>query len=168
VVATVGVLGFVVVVDLGVNAGRIHYGVSINEIDVGGFTQAEAADLLQERVDLLEFEPVLFTTQFLEFSFVPADVGWRPRIPETTTAAMDVGRDDVPFGALADRVRAWVAGYRVGWTGSPGAVKVGDMIDEWEQEAIGVGLTIDRGLLRARIRRAIVTWPRRTFEIPLL
>ncbi|MGH2729845.1 MAG: hypothetical protein ACRDJI_04470 [Actinomycetota bacterium] len=167
VTAAMGILAFLIVVELGVNAGRIHYGVSINEIDVGGLTEAEAAELLETRVGLVQFEPVVFTTEFLEFSFVPADVGWRPRVLETTRAAMSLGRDDVPFGAVADRVRAWFSGVKIHWTGSPRAFQVGEMIDEWEREAEGVGLTIDRGRLRARIRRAIVTWPRRAFKIPL-
>jgi hypothetical protein len=166
--AAVGVLAFLIVVDLGINAGRIHYGVSINEMDVGGLTEAEAAELLEARVGLIQFEPVVFTTEFLEFSFVPADVGWRPRVLETTRAAMRLGRDDVPFGALVDRARAWLSGVEIGWTGSPRAFQVGEMIDEWESEAEGVDLTIDRGRLRARIRRAIVTWPRRPFMIPLV
>lgn len=166
--AVLGLSFFALVVELGVNAGVIHHGVSINDIDVGGKTEEEVVDELQRRVDVLSDEAILFTAEFLDFEFYPEDIGWRPRVVETAAKAMRIGRDDAPFGALADRFRAWFGGVTLYWTGSPRARMVSAMLDEWEAAAAGVGAEIDRWRTRKRIRRAIVTWPRHPFQIAVV
>ena len=159
-------LAYIIVVDLGLSAGKIHPGVTVRRIEIGGLTETEAAALLFERGQDLFGTPVTFTTENLNLSFSPVDVGWTPRAFETVEAAMRIGRTDAPFGAAADRVRAWFGGIDIEWAGKTRAPLVTELIDEWERQATALGLTVCRGKLRYRIRRSVETWPRRIFHIP--
>jgi hypothetical protein len=161
------VVAYVVIVDVGISAGRIHRGVSVNDIDVGGLTETEAVEVLTDRAEELMSKPVTFTAEYLNLTFYPADVGWRPRAADAAHEAIRVGRDDAPFGALADRLRAWFGEVKIAWTGAPRAHKVTLLIEEWQEQAAGLGITIDAARLRYRLKRAIVTWPRRTFNLPV-
>jgi hypothetical protein len=159
---------FLVIVDLGVNAGRIHYGVSVEKIDVGGLTAPEAAERLRQHGLRLKHTTITFSAPGASCSFLPGALGWGPQPADTTKLALAVGREGVPFTALADRLRAWFGGVKVGWAGSPEPSEVDEFLDECEESASGQGLVIDRAQLRYRVRRAIVTWPRPvSFRFPL-
>ena len=164
----IAVAVYLVIVDLGINAGRIHYGVSVERIDVGGLTAPQAVDRLREHGLRLKSTAITFSAPGASCSFLPAQLGWGPQPADTTKVALAVGREGVPFAALADRVRAWAGGVKVGWAGSPDPGEVDELLDECEESARGQGLVIDRAQLRYKVRRAIVTWPRPvSFRFPL-
>jgi hypothetical protein len=158
---------WVVLLDFGVNAGRIHYGVHVRGVAVGGMTLEEAMEVLQERGEELRYEPVVMSAEGMECSFIPDNIGWGPKPKSTAEAARDVGFEGGMFSALGDRLRAWFQGVRVDWAGEPKFWKVTPLIDECERQADALQLELDRYKLRRRMRRAIVTWPRRIFEIPV-
>lgn len=163
-----GLFLYLVLLDLGVNAGRIHYGVSVGGFDIGGLTETEAVEELAERGLELREAPVILTYEGFDCRFMPAELGWTPQQAETAELALDVGRADAPFGALADRWRAWFGGVDIDWPDKPRRGAMSELIDECERQAEGLGLELDRFKLRKRIRRAIVTWPRRPFVIPIV
>lgn len=158
---------WVVLLDFGINAGRIHYGVHVRGTTVGGMTLEEAQATLQERGEELRFEPVVFSAEGMECSFIPDEVGWGPKPKGTAEIARDVGFTGGWISALGDRLRAYFDGVRVEWAGEPKFWKVTPLIDECEKQAEALNLELDRYKLRLRMRRAIVTWPRRIFEIPV-
>jgi hypothetical protein len=168
VVLMTGIVLFLVLADFGINAGRIHYGVSIGDINVGGMTEAEAIEVLEERAEDLETAPVVFTAEGMDCSFDPETFRWDPLSAENAEAARRVGFRDLPFGALKDRLRAWFNGVEVSWETKARAFwKVTEHIDECEAQAEAIGETLKRKILRRRMLIAIVTWPRRHFKIPL-
>jgi hypothetical protein len=159
---------YLLIVDLGVNAGRIHYGVSVEKVDVGGLSAPEAVERLRQHGLRLKTTAITFSAPGADCSFVPSQLGWGPQPADTTKLALGVGRANAPFGAIADRVRAWTGGVKVGWAGSPDPEEVDEFLDECEDSASGQGFEIDRAQLRYRVRRAIVTWPRPvSFRFPL-
>lgn len=159
---------YLVIVDLGINAGRIHYGVSVEKVDVGGLSAPEAVDRLRDHGLRLKSTAITFSAPGADCSFVPAQLGWGPQPADTTKIALAVGRDGGPFGALADRVRSWLGGVKVGWAGKPDPDEMEDFLDECERSASGQGFDINREQLRYKVRRAIVTWPRPvSFRFPL-
>lgn len=158
---------YLILLDVGISAGRIHHGVSVQGFDIGGLATTEAIEELAERGQELRYEPVIFTHEGFDCRFVPDELGWTPQQAETAAVAEDVGRANAPFGALADRARAWFGGVDVEWTAKPKRSEMRELIDECERQAEGLGLTLDRFKLRKRIRRAIVTYPREMFAIPL-
>ena len=162
-----GVVGYAILAEVAFSAGRIHPGVEVGGVDVGGLTPEEATERLDERGEQLRVEPVEFAAGELVCRFYPYDVGWQPQPARTAQAAREVGRAHAPFGALVDRARAWLDGVRVPWAGIPKRRKVGDVMDVCEARAAELGLTIDRRRFRSKIRRALTRWDRKVFRIPL-
>jgi hypothetical protein len=171
----VGLLAYAVVVDLGVSAGRIHHGVSLNgEVDLGGLSAAEAFDLLHDLKDDLIGEPIVFSTEGLTLitcarGCPPNGLGFRFDVPGTVKAAMDVGRSGGPLVALGRRAGAWLWGERITWAGRPRYARVTRLIDDWERRAAALGLRVDRGRLRFMLRTAARRLPyERVYELPLI
>jgi hypothetical protein len=168
VAVVVGALLFLVLADYGINAGRIHYGVSIGDVNVGGMTEAEAIEALDERAEELEEEVVIFTAEGIQCQFVPEDFNWDPLAADNAEAARRVGFSDFPFGALGDRLRAWTQGVEIEWdTKVRHFWKLTDVIHDCEDQARAIGETVMENILRRRMLIAIVTWPRRNFVVPL-
>lgn len=170
-----GLLAYAVVVDLGVSAGRIHHGVSLNgEVDLGGLTAAEAFDVLHPLKEELRGEPIVFSVEGLTLitcarGCPPNGLGFRFDLPGTVQAAMDVGRSGGPLVALGQRAGAWLWGERVSWAGRPRWPRVTRLIDDWEERAAALGLRVDRGRLRFMLRRAARLLPyERVYELPLV
>src|SRR5918996_589077 len=165
--AVVGTLIFLLIVEFGFSAGRVHPGVTVGGHDVGGLTFTELQDELARRAEILNNEPVCFVRDVLRFCISPTDVEWRPEARATADLAYQVGRADSLWGALGERTRAWVGGVNVQWEGGPNAARVGRWLDRWERILAARDLELKRGIMRYRIRRAIITYPRQTFRIPV-
>lgn len=164
----IGVVIYLIVVDYGVNAGRIHHGVHVRDIDVGGLTQDEATIRLAAAAEDLQQQPVIFTREGFDCNFEPAETGWDPRPRDTATSAYRVGRGTSWFAALATRMKAWVAGATIDWNDTIEKHAVTKLIDMCEERASGLGYEIRRWILRQRIREAIKTWPRKPFNVPVM
>lgn len=165
---------YALVVELGVNAGRIHYGVQIRrDLDVGGMTPSEADEVLKERAQLMMEDDILLGGQGISVRFYPQQpeyasddvlvAGWAPQRGATIDAAMAVGRDGGPFSALAERWRAWWGGVKVKWQGRATSGRVTKIIDRVEELGAEKGLSLDRWKLRLKIRRALNSWPRQPY-----
>jgi hypothetical protein len=166
--AGVGALVYLFVAELGISAGRIHHGVSVSGVDVGGLTEAEAVSRLQRRARLLENEALVVRGGGIERSLLPRDISWRPRVERSAARALRVGREGGLMSALGDRLRAWLGGIDIEWPAKAGDGKeVVAFVDEIETEAAELGMELDRELLRRRIRLGITTWPREPVVIPL-
>jgi hypothetical protein len=163
----VGLVVWVVLLDYGINAGRIHYGVHVRGTDVGGMTLEEAMEVLHDRGEELRFEPVVLSAEGMNCSFIPDDVGWRLKPMSTAEEARDVGFRGGFSTSLRERLKAWFTGVRVDWVDTPNPKKVTSVIDDCEEQAEALDLELDRYKLRRLIRRAIVTWPRRIFQVPV-
>lgn len=162
-----GIGAYLAVVDFGVFAGRIHDGVLVSDLDVGGMTEEEALDLLEERIALMEMQAVHLVGETTECVIYPTDVGWRPRPFETAAGAMAVGRSGGPVRALKDRFSAWFSDVKVPWADSTNFTKMQAVLDSCEERVEATGTQLERVKLRFKIKRALVAWPRRDFRIPV-
>lgn len=161
-----GLLAFLVIVDLGVNAGRIHYGVSASGIDIGGLTRAEAVKALRTRSQEVDEMVIHLTAEGLNVGITPRCLGWSPRIHITVGVAYDIGRENVPFGALADRASAWLWGHKVGVRGRLARGLMRTSIDAWDEQLTALGAPIHRRRLRDLLERAISTADPGPYEFP--
>ena len=165
-----GVVAFVlylVIVDVGISAGRIHHGVAVDGIELGGLTAAEAEGRLRRRARELKEVPVELVGHGLDRSLRPADVGWRPRPGRVVRSAMRVGRGGGVPGALWDRLRAWVGGVPLSWAGRPEPGEMAAYVKEVDRDAAELGLDVDRAGLRLQLRTSFSRWPRARVMIPL-
>jgi len=159
---------WLVLLDYGVNAGRIHYGVHVNGVDVGGMTVDEARDVLRREATKFRQEPVALSAEGMNCSFEPAKLGWTPRAKATALRARDVGFEGGLVGALTDRLNAWFSGVEIDWAAQLRAEdRVTRLIDDCERQARALQLELDRDQLRTLIAEAIVTWPRRIYQVPV-
>ena len=166
-VLVIGALGYGLLLEFAINAGRIHRGVDVEGLEVGGLNYTEAVDELTAFGEELKVAPMIFTTEGFDCRFTPEDVGWGPQPSDTADAALEVGRTGGIGEVLSERLEAWTEGVTVAWAGSPDPARVGRELNRCEETASGLAVTIDRAKLRYKIKRAIVTWPRRPFRIPV-
>ncbi|MEA2487564.1 MAG: hypothetical protein QOF16_1218 [Actinomycetota bacterium] len=160
---------YLVVVDIGISAGRIHHGVEVDSIDVSGMTYPEAIDALTERADQLATTPLLLFRGPIKLHLYPYEVGYNPKPAVTALAALRIGRDHAPFGAIGDRIHAWFGGVKVKWAPGANTRKLGKLVAQWQEDLAGKGLTMtdaDRKRLRYKIRVGLNNWPRRPLRIP--
>jgi hypothetical protein len=167
VLGLIGLIVFLLIVEFGVNAGRIHYGVEVGEIDVGGLTLSEAEELLERRGDKLKTMPIVFGAEGFDCRFTPKEIGWGPQPFDTASAAMEIGRPLLSFDSIGERVDAWFTGIKLKW-GQPDPERVERIVNDCERNSRGLNLTIDRERLRSYISEAIVADPRPPmFPVPL-
>lgn len=162
-----GVVVYALVLDLGINAGRIHHGVYVRDINLGGLTKEEAFERLIARGLVLEEEPVLVTREGVGCHFVPRDLGWEAKPYETAIAAYRIGRGEESLEALATRIRAWFGGVSIDWKDEIDRRAMRKLLDDCEEQADAIGYEVRRYRLRKRIARAITTWPRQPVNIPI-
>ena len=164
----VALVSYLALVEVALNAGKVHHGVTVGGFDIGGLSRADAEVALGERGEVLQQEPMLFVTEGFDCRFAPEDVGWGPQEFETADLAMAVGREGGFFDALADRWTAWTSGIEIEWPDKPNARSMGRELARCDRLAEGMGVTIDRPRLRFLVKRTITQWPREPVEIPLL
>jgi hypothetical protein len=164
----VAALLFLLIVDLGVNAGRIHYGVRVDHMNLGGLTELEAVDVLDRRGSTMAQAPVLFKRDGVKCSFMPLDVSWVPKVHRAVAHALAVGRQGSAFHAGRQRLQAWFGGVKIRWPEQTDRHEVAAVLDRCQRLAAASGLEISRWKMRLKIKVALATWPRRTFHIPLV
>lgn len=162
-----GLTVFLIVLDFGVYAGRIHHGVRVQESELGYLTEEEASEVLDERSEQLLGAPVQFVTEGTECEFYGWEAGWTPYPRETAREAFEVGREGAFLTALRQRVSAWFGGAKVKWQGRKSVRQAVELVDACEERVAALGLELRRYKLRRKIWRAIQTYPRRPFRIPV-
>ena len=161
---------YLVVFEVGLSAGRIHSGVMVRDIDVGGLTRAEAEERLLTRGKEMKKEPIVFTTEGVNCVATRNKLGWGPQPADTAERAMRVGRDDIPFGALVDRFRSWFGGVTVDWDDAPDASRVDAFVTDCQERAddLGLNVVMDPKAFEEAVERAVYQWPpQQIHEIPL-
>jgi hypothetical protein len=167
-VALGGVVLYLVVLDLGVNAGLIHSGVRVGHLDVGRLTDTEAQRLISDVGKEMQETPIVFTADGLPlYSWSPDELGWQPRPQKMVERAMNVGRRG-DFGAsLSDRIKAWFGGVKIRWE-RPKPWRVRREVNAVAAEAALLEMDVNKARLKFLIRKATWAWPREPFyEIPL-
>jgi hypothetical protein len=165
--ALLGLLLFVVVVDLGVNAGQIHHGVRIDHLNLGGLTEVEATGVLGRRGKEMSKTPIRFERSGAQCTFLPSKIGWVPKVHRVVAEALAVGRKGSLLHAAEQRIEAWFGGIQLAWPDTPNRHRVAAVLDDCQQLVRSAGLDISRGRMRAVIRAALSTWPRSSLPIPL-
>ena len=161
------IFAYLILVDVGISAGKIHHGVSVSGVDVGGLTEAEALDRLEKKSDEIAVAPILLLAPGYNIGVKPDQLNWdgAPRL--TARAALRVGRDDVPFGAVADRISAWLWGVQLEFVGRPERKTFLQWVKKQGDALECYGFKLDR----FKLRRLIIDAARRgetgPFDFPV-
>ena len=165
----VALLLYLLLIDLGVNAGRVHYGVTVGGYDVGGKTFPETVELLDDHGEELQETPIVLGAEGFDCRFTPKEIGWGPQPSDTAEIAMGIGRPISDASSILERIDAWMGGTTVGWADQPDESRVDGLLDRCEEAAGGLSVSLDREGTHALIARAITQWPRPpVIQVPLL
>jgi hypothetical protein len=166
--AVLGLALYLVIADFGINAGRIHHGVRVGDIDVGGMVEADAVEYLADVGGEMRDAPIAFSAEGLNFNFTPREFGWLPLERPSAQRAHEVGREGGVVKALSERARATWSGVSVRWPDKLNRKRIGTRLKTLDRQARALGYTLDRKEMWWRIKQAIWSWPRATFyEIPV-
>lgn len=161
--AVVALGAYLVIVDLGLFAGKVHRGVTVEGHEVEGLSFPELVDELSRRRDELRRRELVFTADGYRDKVTGAELGFNPQPFDTARATYTVGRGAI-IASARQRLRGWFGEVAVEWQGGVRSNLVGRIIARWEREA---GIDVDASAAREMIRTAIATGARDTFEIPL-
>ncbi len=106
-VALVALLSLGWLVDILATGGRIHPGVKVGGVAVGGQEPSEAARILGESFTRGQKTPVRVHYRSRQWKIGPETVGARIDARASAAAALRVGRDGSWLGDSFDRMRAW-------------------------------------------------------------
>jgi hypothetical protein len=164
-----GLLAYLAIVELGVNAGLVHRGVLVGHIDVGGLSQAEAAAEIGRVGEEMREAPIPLSIEGVATRFVyPTDLGWKPRAAQKAEDAMRVGRDGGVLAAASDRVSAWFGDHRIAWD-EPRLRPLRREIRSVMRAARTAGVEVSWNAVRTTLIEATYDWPRRdSYEVPVV
>lgn len=108
--ASVGLVLLLVIAEIALSAGRVHPGVSVSGVDLGGKAPREARALLEAELPKRAADPVTVVYKDKTWSYGPAELGVGFDYAASVSKAMSVGRGGGAFESLADRWRAWFGG----------------------------------------------------------
>lgn len=101
------VLVLAVGIDLAASAGRIHPGVTVGGVKVGGMPPARAVAAMQASLPEKSKAPVVVKYQGKAWSVAPEDLGLTFDYNALAASAMAVGRTAGFFGDIGQRAGAW-------------------------------------------------------------
>lgn len=111
--ALAGVVLLLVLAEVAFSVGRIHPGVTVAGIEVGGLTPKRAAVMLEARLPVVAEEPVVVYHGDKTWEITASKVGLGFDYPATIGRAMAVGREGGIVGYLGARLEAWFGGVDV-------------------------------------------------------
>lgn len=115
-IAIAAVIAVLVIAGVGESAaswGRIHPGVSVAGVKIGGMTQAAAKQRLEKSFNTRLQDPVTVTYSADSWVLSPEQVGLDFDVNGAVASAYSVGRSNNWLKALGDRSIAWTVGRKV-------------------------------------------------------
>ncbi len=83
--------------------GKVHPGVNIGPVDIGGMSEANAAAVLRDSFERALLQPVSVSGQGHDWTMDKATLSPRPKLDEAIQVAMRYGRSGGVFKRLGDR-----------------------------------------------------------------
>jgi len=186
--ATLVVLLLVAVgADMGLSAGRIHPGVRVAGVAVGGMTRTEAIAAIDTGIKPLLERPIKVTAEADSWDLTAAQVGASVDASALATAAYGIGRGTGLGGVVGERLAAWFGREDIPFAVSVDEALVSSVLGQID-DAVGVaavdasvevtgtdvrlvpsidGKGIDRTAARERIIKAFAS-EERTVDLALV
>ena len=169
--AVAGIATYAVVMEIGLHAGEIHPGVTVDGRDLGGLTPAEATEELTALASRNAHAEIVFVAPVdgvEPFVFTPSEFQWEPKIDEISEAAYSVGRTGGFWKSLRARLRAYTSGVEIEIEGFLDFDRVHARLDVLAGEAEDAGYRLQKGKLVYRMKQAIDDWPKKdSYRLPL-
>lgn len=119
-----------IAVDAFASAGRIHPGVKVAGVSVGGMKQQTAEGFIAAQLTSKTSEPVTVSYKGHTWTVNASDLGLTFDYPALAKQAMEVGRTGGPFGVVGGRVGAWFGKVDLSATPSADPAKAKVVLDK--------------------------------------
>ncbi len=96
-----------IVIDSALYYNKVHAGVSVSGVSLGGKTKDEAVAALQAYVKEAEADPITLVSNNKTWPLSPGDVGTKVDLEQAAIAAMAAGRDSNFFADLGHRLKLY-------------------------------------------------------------
>jgi vancomycin resistance protein YoaR len=141
-----------VLVDSALYYNKVHSGISVAGVDLGGKTKAEAISALDEAVKAAQGKPITLTAGDKTWTVLPADVGAQMNVEAVVKTAMGVTRQSNVFGDIGSRWKLYFSGKEVPLTGTVDSTKLAAFIagiaSTVDLPPVDAGLAIENGTIK--------------------
>jgi vancomycin resistance protein YoaR len=150
--AVVAVFVLAVLIDSAVYYNRVHAGVKVSGIDLGGQTKSDAIATVSKLVAQAQNSPITLTAGDKTWTVLPADVGTSIDAAAAVKAAMAVTRKSNVFTDIGTRWKLYFAKKDLPLVGSVDNGKLGSFVagiaKELDVPPVNAGLAIDNGRIK--------------------
>lgn len=127
--SVLAVFALIAAAEATVTAGRVHPGVTVSGIAVGGMTPGNARAALRTALPAQAAKPVIVRHVEQTWEVAAQDVGLSFDYDQQVQSAMTVGRADSLLGNVGDRLVAWTRGVDVAATPTFQTAKLTKVLD---------------------------------------
>lgn len=184
----VAALVLALVVEAAVSYGKIHSGVSVGGIELGGLTEDEAAAVLAAHVEKVQGSPVRLVAGEKSWEIMPADVGVSMDVTGAVAAAMNATREsnlfvdlyrrwklyfsslDLPLQGTIDQARLDSTIAQIAEQLDIPPVDAGLVLEGTEVKVVGGdnGQAVDREALKAKLEEVLLSLHSTEIPIPIV
>jgi Putative peptidoglycan binding domain len=150
--AVIAVCVLAILVDSVVYYNKVHAGISVSGIDLGGKTKDEAIASVNGLVEKAASSPITLTAGSKTWTVMPGDVGTSMDVEGAVKAAMAVTRENNFFTDIANRWKLYFTKQGLPLTGSVDSAKmdafVSGIAKELDIAPVNAGLAIENGKIK--------------------
>ena len=116
--AIVAAVVLAILVDSALYYNKVHAGVKVDTVNLGGLTRDEAVAALNDYLEDAQQSPIMLTSGDWSKTIMPADVGTEMDVAGAVAQAMDVSREKNFFSDLGKRFKLYFSEVQIpleGW-----------------------------------------------------
>ncbi len=150
--AVIAVCVLAILIDSAVYYNKVHAGVSVSGIDLGGQTKDEAVAAVTDLVDQARNSPISLTSGDRTWDLMPDDAGTSMDVEGAVKAAMAITRDGNFFSDIGNRWKLYFAKQDLPLTGTVDSAKMAGFVagiaKELDIAPVNAGLAIENGKIK--------------------
>jgi vancomycin resistance protein YoaR len=150
-------------VDRFMHSGEVLRGVEFSDHSLEGLTEDEVRDVVEVFESELSGTPALFVVNDREFALDPQTIGFTLDVDAVVIEAMRYGREGGPFSQFGDWLSSFGSTTEVGYSTTIDADSLEIVFDQWEEDAIEVG--VFDGAISVRGMEVIAEYPEKGLAI---
>ncbi len=132
--SVLAVVAFAYLIDSAIYYNKVHAGVSVSGLKLGGLTKDEATNTLTRYVQAAQRSPIVLKSGDNSWPMMPNDVGTDIDVEKAVSDAMGVTRGKNVILNAAKRVKLYFSGIDIALTGTIDTVLMDHFLDELAQD----------------------------------
>lgn len=150
--AIIALVVLAIVIDAALSYNKVHAGVSVSGVDLGGLTQDEAAAALTSYVDDAQASAIVLTSEEKSWSPMPAEVGTKLFVEQAVSEAVDVTRKSNFFSDLGRRFKLYFSKTDIPLRGTVDGALLGAFLKgvarDLDVAPVNAGLSMENGKIK--------------------